>query len=66
MVQKFQRTPGVQYHFEVVTGLAVLASDALFIHYATGGRQRQTDFDVPAGHVLDVAPGDITIIGRVR
>lgn len=66
VVQKFQRTPGVQYHFEVVTGLAVLASDALFIHYATGGRQRQTDFDVPAGHVLDVAPGDITIIGRVR
>ncbi|OYW86680.1 MAG: hypothetical protein B7Z20_06890 [Sphingobium sp. 32-64-5] len=66
VVQKFQRTPGVQYQFEVVTGSAMLASDALFAHYATGVRQRQTDFDVPVGHALDVGPGDITIIGRLR
>ena len=29
-------------------------------------RQKQTDFDLPAGQALDVAPGDITIIGRLR
>ncbi len=66
VVQKFRRTPGVQYHFEVVTGPAVLDRDALFVHYATGARQRQTDFDLPAGHGLDVAAGDIVIIGRRR
>lgn len=66
VIQKFNRTNGVQYHFEVVTGPAVLDRDALFAHHATGTRQRQTDFDLPAGHVLDVAPSDITIIGRRR
>ncbi|RYM12879.1 hypothetical protein [Sphingobium cupriresistens] len=66
MVQKFRRTPGVQYHFEVVTGPAVLDRAALFVHYATGARQRQTDFGLPAGHSLDAAPGDIAIIGRLR
>ena len=39
---------------------------ALFAHYATGVRQKQTDFDLPAGHALDVAAGDITIVGRPR
>ena len=66
MVQKFQRTPGVQYHFEVVTGPAVLDRDALFVHHATGVRQKQPDFDLPAGHALDLAAGDIAIIGRLR
>lgn len=66
VVQKFRRTPGVQYHFAVVTGTVVLERDALFVHYATGARQKQTDFDLPAGHALDAAPGDITIIGRLR
>lgn len=66
VVQKFRRTPGVQYYFEVVTGPAVLNREALFIHHATGARQRQTDFHAPAGHALDVAPDDITIIGRLR
>jgi len=66
VVQKLRRTPGVQYHFEVVTGAFTLDRDALFVHYATGVRQRQTDFDLPAGHALDAAPGDITIVGRLR
>lgn len=66
VVQKFRRTPGVQYQFEVVTGLAVLDREALFVHYASGVRQKQTDFDVPVDTAIDVAPGDITIIGRLR
>jgi hypothetical protein len=66
VVQKIQRTPGIQYHFEVVTGSAALGSDALFVHYVTGARQRQTDFDLVAGHVLDIAPSDIAIIGSIR
>lgn len=66
VVQKFKRTPGVQYHFEVLTGPAVLDREALFVHYATGVLQKQTDFDLPAGHSLDAAPGDIAIIGRLR
>ncbi|EQA99130.1 MULTISPECIES: hypothetical protein [Sphingobium] len=66
VVQKFRRTPGVQYHFEVLTGPAVLDREALFVHYATGARQRQTDFDLPPGHTLDLAAGDIAIIGRLR
>ena len=66
VVQKFKRTPGVQYHFEVVTMPALLDRDTLFVHYATGDRQRQTDFDLPAGNALDAAPGDIAIIGRLR
>lgn len=66
VVQKFRRTPGVQYHFEVVTGPVVLDRDALFVHYATGVRQRQTYFDLAAGHAVDVAAGDIIILGRLR
>lgn len=66
VVQKFRRTPGVQYHFEVLTGPTLLDREALFAHYATGARQKQTDFDLPAGHALDAAPGDIAIIGRLR
>lgn len=66
VVQKFRRTPGVHYHFEVLTGPAALDREALFAHYATGVRQKQTDFDLPTGHALDAAPGDITIIGRLR
>lgn len=66
MVQKFRRTPGVQYHFEVLTGPAVLDREALFVHYASGVQQKQTDLELPAGHALDVAAGDITIIGRLR
>ena len=66
VVQKFRRTPGVQYHFEVLIGPAVLDREALFVHYATGVRQKQTDFDLPAGHALNTAPGHITIIGRLR
>ncbi len=66
VVQKFRRAPDVQYHFEVLTGPVLLDREAQFVHYATGPRQRQTDFDLPAGHVLDVAAGDITILGRRR
>jgi len=66
VVQKFQRTPGIQYHFEVVTGPVAIGSSALFVHYATGDRQRQTHFDLAAEHVLDIAPSDIAIIGRIR
>lgn len=66
VIQKFQRTTGVQYHFEVVTGPVVLDREALFVHHATGARQRATAFDLPSGHALDLAPGDITIIGSLR
>ncbi len=66
VVQKFRRTPGVQYHFEVVTGPAELDREALFIHYVTGAQQRETAFDLPAGRAIEVAPDDITIIGRLR
>lgn len=66
VVQKFGRTPDVQYHFEVVTGPTVLDRGALFVHHATGARQRETEFDLPAGHALDLIPDDITIVGRLR
>lgn len=66
VVQKFRRTLGVQYAFEVVTGPAVLDRAALFVHYATGARQKQTDFDLLAGQALDAATDDIAIIGRLR
>ncbi|KPH69280.1 hypothetical protein [Novosphingobium sp. ST904] len=52
--------------FEVLAGPAVLDREVLFVHYATGARQQQTDFDLPAGHALEVAAGDIAIVGRLR
>ncbi len=66
VIQKFKRAPDVRYHFEVVTGPAALDRSALFVHYATGSRQRQTDFDVPAGQLIEPGPSEIAIIGRVR
>ncbi len=66
VIQKFNRTPGVQYHFEVVAGPAALDRSALFVHYATGARQRQTDFDLAIGHMIEAGPADIAIIGRIR
>lgn len=66
VVQKFNRAAGVQYHFEVATGPTELDRAALFVHYATGARQRQTNFGLAAGYVLDIAPDDIAIIGSIR
>ena len=66
VVQKFQRTAGVQYHFEVLTEPGALSEPALFVHYAAGPRQRETDFNLPPGHPLDLAPGDIAIICSIR
>lgn len=66
VIQKIGRTSSMRYHFEVVTGPAALDGDALFVHYATGTRQRQTDSDLPGGHALDIAASDIAIIGRLR
>ena len=65
VIQKFNRMPGVRYHFEVVTGPLVLGSDALFVHYATGPRQRQTDFGITAGELIEAGPTDIAIIGSI-
>jgi hypothetical protein len=66
IIQKFGRTPGVRYRFEVVTGPLVLDADAVFVHYATGARQRQTDFNLAAGDLIEAGPSDIAIIGRGR
>lgn len=65
MVQKLKRTPGVQYCLEVLTEPHVLSEPALFVHYATGPRQRETDFNPMPGHAVDLAPGDIAIIGSI-
>lgn len=65
VIQKLNRTPGVRYHFEVVTAPVVLGSDALFVHYATGVRQRQTDFNIAAGEQIEASPTDIAIIGSI-
>jgi hypothetical protein len=66
VVQKLKRTPGVRYRFEVLAGPVVIDRDALFVHYATGALARQTDFDLPAGHGLDLAPDDIAILCSIR
>lgn len=66
VVQKLKRTPGVQYQFEVLIEPTVLSEAALFIHYATGPRQRQTDFNPTPGYAVDLAPGDIAIICSIR
>jgi len=66
VVQKLKRTPGVQYRFEILTEPSVLMQAALFIHYATGPRQRQTDFNPMPGYAVDLAPGDIAIICSIR
>jgi len=65
VIQKFNRTPSVRYHFEVVTAPVVVGSDALFVHYATGARQRQTDFGITAGELIEASPTDIAIIGSI-
>lgn len=66
VVQKLKRTPGVQYRFEILTEPSVLTQAALFIHYAAGPRQRQTDFNPTPGYAVDLAPGDIAIICSIR
>ena len=66
VVQKLKRTPGVQYRFEVLTEPHVLMQAALFIHYATGPRQRQTEFNPAPGYTVDLGAGDIAIICSIR
>jgi hypothetical protein len=66
VVQKLKRTPGVQYRLEVLTEPHVLSDPALFVHYATGSRQRETDFNPMPGYSVDLSPGDIAIICSIR
>jgi hypothetical protein len=66
VIQKFSRAPVLRYQFEVVTAPRLLEVDALFVHYATGARQRQTDFDLAAGQLIEAGSADIAIICRAR
>jgi hypothetical protein len=65
VIQKLKRTSGRHYQFHVVTAPTLLEADALFVHYATGARQRQTDFDIAAGQQIEASPAVIAIIGSV-
>jgi len=65
VIQKLKRTSGLRYHFEVFTAPALLKANALFVHYATGARQRQTDFELAAGQLIEASPTDIAIIGSI-
>lgn len=67
VIQKFKRATDTQYAFEVVKVPKVLERDVLFVHYATGPRQTQTDFNLKAGDMVEIAtPDDIAIVGWVR
>jgi len=66
ILQRRTRALGVTYGFEVVTGTKVLDRDVLFVHYATGARQKQTDFNLKAGDVIDIAAPDIAIVGWIK
>lgn len=54
--------PDARYSFEVLTSTKVLDAPALFVHYCAGIRQKQTDFDIPAGVEVPVMAGDIAIV----
>ena len=66
VIRRFGQSTGVNYRFEVVTEPSVLSMAAQFVHYATGARQRQTDFNPAPGYAVDLAPGDIAIICSIR
>ena len=66
VIRRFGQSTGVNYRFEVVTEPSVLSMAAQFVHYATGPRQRQTDFNPAPGYTVDLGPGDIAIICSIR
>jgi hypothetical protein len=66
VIRRFGSSSGVNYRFDVVTEPTELVEAALFVHYAVGPRQRQTDFNALPGYTVDLAPGDIVIICSTR
>jgi len=57
----FHRKQGT-YRFEVLTGSKALDADALFVHYCTGIRREQTEFNLTSGQFLEVNSPDIAIV----
>lgn len=66
VIRRFGRSSGANYRFEVMTEPTALTETALFVHYATGLRQRQTDFNPMPGYTVDLAAGGIAIICTIR
>ena len=66
VIRRFGRSSGTNYRFEVMIEPTVLAEAALFAHYATGPRQRRTDFNPMPGYAVDLAAGGIAIICTIR
>lgn len=66
VIRRFGRSSGTNYRFEVTTELAMLTEGALFVHYANGPRQRQTDFNPMPGYTVDLTAGGIAIICTIR
>lgn len=66
VIRRFGRSSGANYRFEVATEAVVLSEAALFVHYAAGPRQRQTDLNAMPGYAVDLAAGDIAIICTTR
>lgn len=62
MIRRFGRSSGTNYRFEVITEPAVLTEGALFVHYAFGPRQRQTDFNTMPGYAVDLVDPGIAIL----
>lgn len=66
VIRRFGRWSGSAYRFEIATEPTVLTEAALFVHYATGPRQRQTDFNTMPGYALDLVASDIAILCFLR
>lgn len=66
VIRRFGRSSGSAYRFEIATEPTVLTEAAAFVHYATGPRQRQTDFNAMPGYALDLVAPDIAILCFLR
>lgn len=66
VIRRFGRSRGSAYRFEIATEPTVLTEAAAFVHYATGSRQRQTDFNTMPGYALDLVAPDIAILCFLR
>lgn len=66
VIRRFGRSSGTNYRFDVITEPTALSEAALFVHYAAGPRQRQTDLNAMPGYAADLAAGDIAIICTTR
>jgi hypothetical protein len=63
ILQRSARQLAPAYLYSVFEDSITLDVDAAFIHYATGPRQKETDFDIPAGSTINIGSLNFAIVG---